>query len=93
MNGNSNTGSAPGLGKPGKPCPDFPLFPHASGRWAKKIRGRFHYFGAWSDEPDRGARAALGKYQKQAEDLHAGRTPRESWPGLGMYPLKCRNTR
>lgn len=61
---------------PKKPYPDFPLWPHPSGRWCKKIRGRAHYFGKTTDDADHGAMAALERYQEVAVDLHAGRTPR-----------------
>src|SRR5262245_23477985 len=54
--------------KPAKPYPHFPLYAHATRRWAKKIRGRTHFFGPWSD-PD----AALDKYNREKEALHAGR--------------------
>lgn len=59
--------------RPEKPYPGFPLFPHANGQWAKKIRGRTHYFGSFSN----GWEAAEALYHRQREDLHAGREPRE----------------
>ncbi|MGD0654554.1 MAG: tyrosine-type recombinase/integrase [Thermoguttaceae bacterium] len=57
--------------KPAKPYPDFPLFTHANGKWAKKIRGRLYYFGRW-DDPD----GALQEYKGKREALYSGRVPR-----------------
>lgn len=56
--------------RPEKPFPEFPLFAHASGQWAKKIAGRTRYFGVW-DNPF----GALRAYQEQIDDLRAGREP------------------
>lgn len=60
--------------KPCKPYAEFPLWPHPSGRWCKKIRGKAYYFGKVSDDPE-GVKA-LAVYLEQQDDLHAGRTPR-----------------
>lgn len=72
-------------GKPSKPYPDFPLFPHASGRWAKKINGKLEYFGRWGnksagkiipvDDVKGSAMEAVKRYEWQREALYDGRTP------------------
>src|SRR5262249_24238302 len=70
--------------KPEKPYPDYPLFPHSNGCWAKKIRGKLHYFGPWRD-PE----GALENYNREKDDLHAGRKPRgaDEAESLTVYSL------
>lgn len=68
---------------PPKPYADFPLTPHASGAWMKKINGKVHYFGRWATRKngklerltDDGWQAALALYKAQKDDLYAGRDP------------------
>jgi integrase len=63
--------------RPSKPYPDFPLYAHATKRWAKKINGKLYYFGPW-DDPD----AALKKYTAERDDLYAGRKPQQASAGV-----------
>ncbi len=81
--------------RPEKPYPDYPLTPHASGKWMKKIRGKIHYFGRWAKlvdgrlerVPGDGWEDALSAYELVADDLHAGRTPRGRPGGLTVRDL------
>jgi integrase len=71
--------------RPAKPRPDFPLFPHRNGRWAKKVCGKFCYFGKWSEDPK--GEAAIRLWADQKDDLLAGRTPRANREGFIMASL------
>ena len=73
------------LPKPAKPYAEFPLFPHATGRWGKKVRQRVHFFGRWGHQcGDRmihvadvqaSAANALEEFKRQWPYLAQGRTP------------------
>jgi site-specific recombinase XerD len=51
-----------------KPYKSFPLTPHKSGQFCKKIKGKIYYFGK-IDDPE----AALRRYHEHANGLHAGK--------------------
>ena len=68
-----------------KPRPDFPLFVHQRGYWAKKVRGQLRYFGKVAEDPK--GEAALELWRTQRDDLLAGRTPRTPDDGLTVRDL------
>jgi len=72
---------------PQKPREDFPLFPHARGYWAKKVRGRLVYFGKVADDPD--GNAAINRWLDQKDDLLAGREPRAKTPETPVVKDVC----
>ena len=73
------------LSKPPKPYPNFPLFPHATGRWGKKVRQKIHFFGRWGrksgdtivpvEDVEASAATALNEFNRQWPYLSQGRTP------------------
>lgn len=63
-----------------KAKPYAPLYLHGNGQFAKKIRGRTHYFGTdW--------KAAVDKYLRERDDLLAGRRPKEETGDLTLKHL------
>lgn len=66
--------------KPKKPKPDFPLYAHASGKWAKKIDQKVYYFGRWED-PDE----ALKQYLAEKDYLQAGVVPPDEDSRLPLH--------
>jgi len=52
---------------PGKTYPEYLLFAHAVGQWAKKIKGKLWYFGVWSD-----SEAVFAKYLDEVDEIQAG---------------------
>jgi hypothetical protein len=65
----ANSTAPANSGKPAEPTPDFPLFPHATRCWAKKIKGNMYYFGPWED-PE----GALKRFR----DFESGKTPKRT---------------
>jgi integrase len=77
--------------RPAKPK-GSPLFAHASGRWAKKVAGKFVYLGSWRTAPgaDCGHEAALDKWLAEKDYLLNGRpvpTPAEGVAGVSVGEL------
>ena len=65
------------MDRPDKPSPDFPLYAHASGKWAKKIAGRIRYFGSWADPAE-----ALRQFETFLTNQRAAAGPVKRQPGL-----------
>ena len=63
-----------------KPHPKFPLNPHQSGYWVKKILGKTHYIGSRWASPEE----ALAEWKRVQDDLYAGDTPKPAVDSLNV---------
>ncbi|NOY41571.1 MAG: phage integrase family protein [Planctomycetes bacterium] len=63
----ANSTKPPQAAKPEKPYPNFPLYPHRNGQWAKKIRQKTYYFGPWPDW-----NVALERYEAEQDKIAKG---------------------
>jgi integrase len=52
-----------------KPYPEYPLWWHRQGYWAKKINGKLHYFGPRHSD----WKTSLEEYQRVVDDLRLGK--------------------
>ena len=69
------------------PGQTFHLYPHATGRWAKKIKGKLHYFGKTADDPK--GEKALDLWLDQKDELLTGRPPRIADSGGPTVEFIC----
>jgi hypothetical protein len=85
---NNGSGNGRKRGRPKKlkkPRPDFPLFIHqGTGRWCKKIDGKFRYFGYVESDPE--GTEAEKLYHHDLPYLECGEQPPEYVPDLCEYP-------
>ena len=69
--------------RPKRPYPEFPLFPHNNGQWARKIKGKIKCFGSWDDPT-----AALREHNRQFPYLKSGLdAPEEVTPGVTLKEI------
>ena len=65
-----------------------PIFPHRSGRWARKVQGgRFAYLGKVLPDGDYGLASAMERWLREKDFLIAGRLPPSTADGLTVAGL------